>query len=283
MSRPAIRALLVDLSGTLHVGSNAVPGAANALKRIHQTGIPVRFCSNTSKESTASLRAKLIKMGFEVNDGELWTSLGVLKDVVKMKNLRKPLFLLSESAMEEFPEFTDVSTSSLHTDHDSVVIGLSPSHFNYDTLTKAFRVLSSNQDSPTSHGPSLITTHKAKYIRTPDGELSLGPGPFVAALEYAIGGGLRAEVIGKPSKDFFERVIASIPSQSPKLKYDEIAIIGDDIESDLGGAAVELGVWRVLVKTGKYRNGDEEREGQTPPNEVQDSFASFVDDLVKTA
>ncbi|KAL5514126.1 hypothetical protein ACEPAG_2887 [Sanghuangporus baumii] len=281
MSRPAIRALLVDLSGTLHIGSNAVPGAADALKRIHQIGIPVRFCSNTSKESTASLRSKLIKMGFEVNDGELWTSLGALKDVIKMKNLRKPLFLLSESAMEEFPEFTDASTSS-HTEHDSVVIGLSPSHFNYDTLTKAFRILSSNQDTPTSNVPPLIATHRAKYIRTPDGELSLGPGPFVAALEYAVGGGLSAEVIGKPSRDFFERVITSIPNQNPKSKYDEIAIIGDDIEADLGGAAVELGLWRVLVKTGKYRDGDEEREGQTPPNEVQDSFASFVDDLVKT-
>ncbi|KAL5480338.1 hypothetical protein ACEPAI_1608 [Sanghuangporus weigelae] len=279
MSRPPIRALLVDLSGTLHIGSNAVPGAADALKRIRQAGIPVRFCSNTSKESTASLRAKLMKMGFEVNDGELWTSLGALKDVVKMKYLRKPLFLLSESAMEEFPEFTYACTSSLQMEHDSVVIGLSPSHFNYDTLTKAFRILSSKQDSPTSNRPPLITTHRAKYIATPDGELSLGPGPFVTALEYAVGGGLSAEVIGKPSREFFERVIASIP----KLKYDEIAIIGDDIEADLGGAAVELGLWRVLVKTGKYRDGDEEREGQTPPNEIQDSFASFVDDLVKTA
>ena len=144
--------------------------------------------------------------------------------------------------MEEFPEYDGAPSSSHHSEHDSVIIGLSPSHFNYDTLTKAFRVLSSTLDS----APPLITTHRAKYIRTPDGELSLGPGPFVTALEEAVGGGLRAEVIGKPTRGFFERVIASIPDQTPELKYDEIAIIGDDIESDLGGAAVELGLWRVL-------------------------------------
>lgn len=34
-----------------------------------------------------------------------------------------------------------------------------------------------------------------------------------------------------------------------------------------------------LVKTGKYRDGDEKREGQHPPDEVQESFAAFVDTL----
>ena len=94
MTRRQIRALLVDLSGTLHIGSNAIPGAVDALKRAREAGIPIRFCSNTSKESTASLRAKLETMGFEVDAGELWTSLGVLKDVVKIKNLRKSVALL---------------------------------------------------------------------------------------------------------------------------------------------------------------------------------------------
>ena len=131
--------------------------------------------------------------------------------------------------------------------------------------------------------------------------LSLGPWPFVAAPESATG--IHAETVGKPGRAFFETVIASFGFDD-KADHEggRIVIIGDDIETDLGGAAVELGLWRVLgascsfclscrsdfvvmlrmiVKTGKYRPGDEQRPGVVPPDEVCDSFAAFVDSLLK--
>lgn len=87
--RPAIRALLIDLSGTLHIGPKAIDGAVSAFQRLRALNIPIRFCSNSSKESTADVQKKLEDMGFEVKPGELWTSLGALKDVVKTKGLKK--------------------------------------------------------------------------------------------------------------------------------------------------------------------------------------------------
>ena len=145
--------------------------------------------------------------------------------------------------MEEFPgnEAASSSASLHHSEYDSVVIGLSPDHLNYNTLTRAFRVLSS---SGSSSPKPLITTHRAKYIRTSDGELSLGPGPFVKALEEAMGSGFSAQAVGKPGKAFFERVIGSLSDVGNA--HSKVAIIGDDIEADLGGGAVELGLWRVL-------------------------------------
>lgn len=35
-----------------------------------------------------------------------------------------------------------------------------------------------------------------------------------------------------------------------------------------------------IVKTGKYRDGDERRANAVPPDEVFDSFASFIDNLL---
>ena len=35
-----------------------------------------------------------------------------------------------------------------------------------------------------------------------------------------------------------------------------------------------------LVKTGKYRDGDEGREGQHPPDEVHPTFSNFVESLL---
>jgi len=43
---------------------------------------------------------------------------------------------------------------------------------------------------------------------------------------------------------------------------------------------VELGLWRILVKTGKYRPGDELRRDLQPPDEVHECIAAFVDDFL---
>jgi hypothetical protein len=37
----------------------------------------------------------------------------------------------------------------------------------------------------------------------------------------------------------------------------------------------------ISVKSGKYRPGDETREGLPPPDEVHESFASFVEAFLK--
>lgn len=133
-------------------------------------------------------------------------------------------------------------------EYDSVVVGLAPELFSYNHLNTAFRIL---LPTSTSSAKPLIATHRAKYVRTASKDasighdtLSLGPGPFVAALENATG--VQAEVVGKPSRAFFETVIASFQSDAHKTRPGLVAIIGDDVETDLGGAAVELGLWRVL-------------------------------------
>ncbi|KAI0699465.1 HAD-like domain-containing protein [Cytidiella melzeri] len=296
VSRPPISALLIDLSGTLHVGSSPTPGAVNALSRLRRSNnanhqIPFRFCSNTSKEGRVDLERRLQSMGFELQHTsglddsgkgrEMWTSLGALNSQLRKKRLVRPFCLLEQSSKEEVlcglsgALQAIASSSDSKEDYDSVVVGLAPSLFTYEHLNTAFRVL-------LDHKP-LIATHRAKYIRSSSSSsndtLSLGPGPFVAALENAAG--VKAEAVGKPSRAFFEAVIDSFhDSEISHNSEGKVVIIGDDVETDLGGGAVELGLWRVLVKTGKYRPGDEDRLGVTPADEVWDTFADFVDSLL---
>lgn len=90
----------------------------------------------------------------------------------------------------------------------------------------------------------MIATHKAKYVSNSSNQLSLGPGPFVSALESAAD--VQAIVVGKPTRTFFQLVISSLDLSDNKETVGKIVIIGDDVEADLGGGAVELGLWRVL-------------------------------------
>jgi ribonucleotide monophosphatase NagD (HAD superfamily) len=156
---------------------------------------------------------------------------------------------LTDSAKEEFQ---DNPTPDPSAPFDSVVVGLAPACLDYEHLNLAFRILRNEASASQRHTPGctnpktsvpLIATHKAKYYASDsNGTLSLGPGPFVTALESAAG--VTAEVMGKPSRGFFETVIKSFDDSGHELGV--VAVIGDDIEADLGGGASELGFWRVL-------------------------------------
>jgi len=136
-----------------------------------------------------------------------------------------------------------------------VVVGLAPAFFDYEHLNTAFRILKGEmtESNQLEKLPWLIATHRAKYIQSNEGKLSLGPGPFVAALENAAGPNIQTKVVGKPEAAFFEMVIkdfgdlnASGKTERAQSPQPRIVVIGDDVEADLGGGAVELGLWRVL-------------------------------------
>ncbi|KAJ7277415.1 HAD-like domain-containing protein [Mycena rebaudengoi] len=287
--RPRLRGLLIDISGTLHVGSTPTPDALDAFQRLQKAGIPYRLCSNTSKESTRAVVSRLKALGFLVRDvppvgapgdypREIWTSIGAVKGVLENMALRRPYLLLSDSAREDLL-LEPQHEHDEHTPFDSVVVGLCPARLDYAHLNTAFRILAREHPASTLQAPVLIAAHTSRFLESASG-LALGPGPFVTALENAAG--VTAHVVGKPSRAFFE---ASDTSESRSLTMAEtgrIAIIGDDVAADLGGGAQELGLWRVLVRTGKYRPGDESQshsrasDNNIPPDEVVDSFAAFV-------
>ena len=73
----------------------------------------------------------------------------------------------------------------------------------------------------------------------------LSAGPFVAALEYATG--KEALCVGKPSPGFF-----SIALEGLGIPASDVAMVGDDIETDIGGAQ-RSGMQGILVRTGKFR------------------------------
>jgi HAD superfamily hydrolase (TIGR01458 family) len=96
----------------------------------------------------------------------------------------------------------------------------------------------------------LVACQKNRYWREAGG-LSLDAGPFVAALEYAAS--VRARVVGKPSREFFLAALSGTD-----VEPSSVLVVGDDVETDVLGAT-SAGMRAALVRTGKYRPGDEER------------------------
>lgn len=115
------------------------------------------------------------------------------------------------------------------------------------------------------NGAELVALHRNKFWQTEAG-LQMDIGAFVAGLEYVTG--KSATVLGKPSPEFFAAALSRIG-----LKPGETAIIGDDIDTDIGTAQT-LGIMGILVKTGKYRAAYAQASGITP-DLVLDSIADL--------
>ncbi|KAJ2247403.1 hypothetical protein GGI13_005058, partial [Coemansia sp. RSA 455] len=226
----SIKGVLLDLSGTLHIDNTVTPRAVEALKLLRKTGIKVRFVTNSTKTSDTRLHAKLSKLGFELSPSEIFTSLSAAKRLVQQHNYR-PLLILEDEALEQF---TDISQDE---PHNAVVIGLAPSKLDYRNMNSAFTALLGGAD--------LVGIHRAKYYASAEGQLSLGPGGFIAALEFAAD--KKAVLVGKPARAFYELALADMGLlDSPE----SVTMVGDDVLADLGGGALELGLLRALVKTG---------------------------------
>lgn len=145
--------------------------------------------TNTTKESTKSLYERLCKIGFKLEQNEIYSSLSATVNYVS-KNKLNPFYILTKDALQDFPTINDSS------DFDSVVIGLAPEEMNYNNLNTAFRLVMQNKP--------LIAIHQGKYYKQSDG-LSIGPGCFIKGLEYSTG--KKSIVVGKPNKYFFENAI----------------------------------------------------------------------------
>jgi len=243
-----ISGLMLDLSGTVHVDDKLLPGVQEAVTLVRNHGIPIQFVTNTSKENLSSLAKKVKGAGLEVEEEAIFTSLTAAKDLVLKKQLR-PLLLLEPSAADQF---SDVDVS----DPNCVLVGLAPSQFHYERMNEAFQLVMGGAD--------LIAVNKSRYFQK-GSNLSLGTGAFVAGLEFSAD--CQAVVVGKPSKTFFELAAARFTGNIP---LDEILMVGDDVRDDVIGAQ-EAGLLGGLVKTGKYRPGDEEK-CETKPNFVFDNL-----------
>lgn len=245
-----IEALLVDIDGVLHVEDEPIGGAREALAELREAGIGLRFGTNTTTRSRQATLEKLDRLGFEVGDDELITPALLARRLCADRGHRSVALFMDEGIKEDFDEL-EVDDEA----PDAVILGDLGSAFSFEVLNRAFRLV--------MDGAKLIALQKNRFWRTADG-LSLDAGPFVAAIEHA--SGQQAAVVGKPSAAFFELVVASLGADA-----DTTAMVGDDIETDIGGA-LAAGLSAIQVRTGKYDERFVAESGIEPTRTV-DSLA----------
>lgn len=230
-----IQGVVLDLSGVLYVGDAAVPGAIEAIGRLQNSTVPYCFITNTSRRTLSMIEHSLQQLGFDIVADDIFTAATATLAYLNDHGLI-PHALVHANLQDDFAQLQGVQPNA-------VVLGDAAQGFTYDSLNRAFRVLMRGADTP------LISMGYNRYFMESDG-LSLDLGAFTAALEFA--SGKQAIIMGKPSKDFFLQAVDKLGCEPQ-----QVMMIGDDVESDVNGA-LHAGLQACLVKTGKYREGDED-------------------------
>lgn len=241
-SPKAIKGFLIDIDGVLYVEKQPIRGAVDAIEYLQSMNIPFILVTNTTRRSRYSLLTNLQQLGFRLDIEQIFSAPHAAALWLKEKDAKSISLFLRGDTYREFKDF-HVTTNK----PEYIIIGDIAEDLTYDYLNQAFRLIMS--------GTRMLALQKNRYWQTNTG-LAIDTGAVVAALEYATQ--KRAIVIGKPNAAFFNHAIKRLG-----LPPENIAIIGDDLETDISGGA-KVGLFTIAVRTGKFREENLRRKKKQP-------------------
>lgn len=231
-----IRLFLLDMDGTVYLGSRLLPGSLDFLRYLGETGRDHLFLTNNSSRNADYYAQKLTKLGWPAQPGEILTSgeatalyLGGLKPAARV-------YLLGTPDLEtEFAAHGFVLTDE---NPDYVVLGFDMT-LTYDKLVRACDLVRGGVPFIATH-PDLNCPTETGYI--PD------CGAMTALITASTG--VTPKVIGKPNREIIDAMFRKKP-----VRRDQVAMVGDRLYTDIV-MGHNAGVTSVLVLSGEAKESD---------------------------
>ncbi|WP_104431645.1 HAD-IIA family hydrolase [Kineococcus xinjiangensis] len=243
------------MDGVLVHEERALPGAAEFLNRLVESGRRFLVLTNNSIFTQRDLAARLARSGLNVPEESIWTSAMATADFLARQMPSGSAYVIGETGL----------TTALHeagfiltdTDPDYVVLGETRT-YSFEAITRAIRLVQSG----------------ARFIATnPDatGPSAEGPLPATGSVAALITRATGAEpyFVGKPNPMMFRSAMNRIEAHS-----ESTAMIGDRMDTDIV-AGMEAGLRTFLVLTGSTKR---EQVDRFPfrPHRVVDSVGDLV-------
>jgi 4-nitrophenyl phosphatase len=225
-----IRAIFLDLDGTVYRGSEACPDAADSIAEFIRRGFAVRYITNNSGARPESVHAKLVRMGVPSQPDWVVTS-GMVAAKEIAHSFQKVGVVGNPGLMESMIEAG--LTIVPFCDAEAVVVGLC---FEFD-----FKMLQEASDA-IRNGAVFYATNLDKTYPYDGGQFAPGAGSLIAAVVAA--SGVEPIVVGKP-----QPTMAWQACDELGVEPREVLFVGDRIETDLD-CAQAAGCLPWLVLTG---------------------------------
>jgi NagD protein len=239
------KGFLIDMDGVIYKGSEPIPGAVEFINGLREKGLPFLFLTNNSQRTSRDVCYKLNKMGFRVNDTDIFTCAMATARYLASKKGNGTAYVIGEGGL--LTELYNAGYSIVDDQPDYVIIGEGRTIM-LESVDKAINMI--------MKGAKLIATNLDPNCPVADGKYRAGCGALVAMLEFA--SGIKAFSVGKPSP-----VMMRMARKALQLTTDETVMIGDTMGTDILGAG-SMGFTTVLTLSGVTRKEDLVHFGYSP-------------------
>lgn len=247
---------LIDMDGVLYRGPERIDGADRFIRGLRDREIPFRLLTNNSQRTRRDVVARLVRMGFDVDEDHIFTSAMATARFLAQQKPEGTAYVIGEGGLHT--ALHQYGYAVVDHDPDYVVVGEGRT-FNLEMVEAAVRMIFA--------GAKLIATNLDPNCPTQNG-IRPGCGAMVAMLETATG--VNAFSVGKPSP-----VMMRAARKELGLTTDETIMIGDTMETDILGA-VQLGFHSVLALSGGTKRDDLPRFAYRP-DVIVESLAELIE------
>jgi glycerol-1-phosphatase len=251
--------LILDLDGCVWVGSEATPGAPEAVEALRSSGRRVVFVTNDPRRSAEDYVAKLWSVGIRASLADVVTVGGATQHLLHDRFSGRTAFVIGTDAMRRHAADAGLRVmngTDLASRADVVVVA-GTDHLDLDDLRLATQAL--------RRGAELVATSRDPVYPSAEG-LVPGTGALVAAVEYA--SGAAATIVGKPEPGLFRTAL-------DRLGEGRTLVVGDRLDADVAAAA-KVGLDAALVLTGGTTREEADAASDPRPRFVADTLADLV-------
>ena len=251
--------VLLDLDGCVWVQDVCTPGAPEALAELRGAGKTLSFVTNDARRSPEEYVRKLWGLGIKAALEEVVTVGSAIQYVIAQRRPGTPTYVIGASAIYRhvadaggrIVNGTDRATAA------ELVVVASHDEFDFGELRDATQAVLG--------GAEMICAGRDRTFPAADGQWP-GTGAIVAALEYATG--TTARSVGKPDALIFETALDRVGPGTALM-------IGDRLDSDLGGAAA-AGIDGAVVLTGVTGRAQAEAATDPAPVAIAENLHALV-------
>jgi len=258
-------AVLLDLDGVVYAGERAVPGAPEALARLREEGVSIRFVTNNASRTPQQVVDKLVAVGVHAEVEEVLASPRAAVELLRGSlGLTDGALVAVAGGHGQIEAVAGAGLRAEPVAHvterpDAVVQGFSPS-ISWSDLAAATRWV--------ADGVTWVATNLDRTIPTDHG-VAPGNGLLVHAVAEAAGRAPDA-VAGKPEPHLFTVAARSCGSSRP-------LVVGDRLDTDVAGGRA-AGQETALVLTGVHGLADALRaDADHRPDLVLEGLADLWD------
>ena len=252
--------VIFDLDGVVYIGSEPVPGAADAIRWLRERGTPIAFVTNNASRSAADVAGLLTSFGVAAEPADVTTSAQATATVLAGRlEPHSPVLVVGAPALEA--EIAAVGLEPVRQADAgpvAVVQGYGPT-VGWPELAEACVAV--------RRGAWWIATNSDRTLPSPKGPLP-GNGALVAALATALGRDPDL-VVGKPAPTLMAEAARRHGARHPLM-------VGDRLDTDIEGAH-RAGMDSLLVLTGVSRR---EELDSAPPEQKPTYVAADLSALI---